>query len=133
MAIPEFMSPDHVAQMNELLARSPAVQAAAASLGGDHTMTYQLHNAPSGVEYWTIEVSPRGLRFVLGPPTSPSDVTVSADWAATMRSAQAQRDGAEETPVGSEVSGDPEVLTRLQPVIEVARTVATVDSRIPSV
>lgn len=133
MPLPEFMSPDHVAQMNRLLSGSSAVRAAAASLGSTYTMTYQLLDAPHGTEYWTIEISPSGMQFLLGAPKSPSDVTITSDWATTMRSAQAQKDGRAEADPDVQVSGDPALMARMDRVLEIARTEATVESRIPGV
>ncbi|PXY23349.1 hypothetical protein BAY59_27095 [Prauserella coralliicola] len=133
MQIPEFMSPDHVAQMNRLLADSVAVKEAAAAFGGTHSLTYRLDGAPSGVEYWTFEISPTGARFLLGPPATTPDATVSVDWTTMMRSARAEREGREVPAPDAQVSGDAAMMARLQEVVEIARTIATVDSRIPEV
>ncbi|MFD2470383.1 hypothetical protein [Amycolatopsis silviterrae] len=128
--IPGFMSPAHVDRMNQLLAASAEVRAAAAELGGTYTMTYQLDGAPSGTEYWTTVSGPAGLRFELTAPPVP-DVLVQADWTATMRALHAQQDGVEAPPVGEKTTGDPALAERLEHVLALGRQVATIKSRLP--
>lgn len=133
MHVPEFMSSDHVSQMNRLLADSVVVKESAAALGGRHALTYQLEAGPNGVEYWTFEVAPDGARFLLDAPTNPPDVTLSFDWTEMMRTARALQEGRDAKPATPEITGDPEMLVKLQHVLEVARTVATIRSHIAEV
>lgn len=133
MHVPEFMSADHVSQMNLLLRDSVAVHQAAAALGGRHALTYRLEAAPTGVEYWTFEVTADGARFHLDAPTSPPDVMLSADWTEMMRTSRALQEGREVEPVVPEMTGDPEMFAKLQQVLEIAGTVATIRSHIAEV
>lgn len=131
MPTPEFMSPEHILRMNRLLAESVEVRHAAAALGGRHSLTYRLGGAPNGVEYWTFEVSDSGARFLLGKPVGNADVTVSLDWHVMMRTARAEREGGEPPASEALVTGDVAMMAQLQQVLEVARTVATMDSDMP--
>ncbi|WP_162834602.1 hypothetical protein [Amycolatopsis circi] len=128
--IPGFMSPAHVDRMNQLLADSAEVRAAAAELGGTYTMTYRLDGAPNGTEYWTTVFGPAGLRFELTAPPSP-DVLVRADWTATMSALHAQQDGRDAQPIHEETTGDETLVKRLHHVLALGRRVATIQTRLP--
>ena len=133
MSVPEFMSSEHVAQMNVLLRESTELLASVAPLGRRRALTYRLERAPSGIEYWTFEASDQGVRFILGVPPSPSDVILRTNWTATMQVALAEREGRELPMPEVEITGDVAALAVLQPVLEVARSIATVETRIPEV
>lgn len=133
MPVPEFMSPEHVAQMNVLLGESVELREMATALGRRWALTYRLERAPSGIEHWTIEASDKGVRFILGEPTPPSDVTLRTSWTATMQMALAEREGRELPTPEVEITGDGAALAVLQPVLEIARGIATIEARIPEV
>ncbi|MGC2977970.1 hypothetical protein ACPUD8_19985 [Brevibacterium sp. FAM 25378] len=133
MLIPEFMSPEHVAQMNDRLRESTELLANVTSLGRRRALTYRLERAPSGIEYWTFEASDHGVRFILGVPTLPSDVTLHTSWTTAMQVALAEREGRELPTPEVEITGDVAALAVLQPVLEAARSIATVETRIPEV
>jgi hypothetical protein len=130
---PVFMSPEHVDQMNQLLAESAAVRNAAAALGGSYTMTYQLDDAPTGTEYCTTVLGPSGMHLELTDPPTPPDILIRADWTTTMRALYAQKAGRAAPTVAEETTGDAMLLKRLEEVLAIGRRVATIDTCLPPI
>jgi hypothetical protein len=128
-----FMSQQHVDTMNELIAATPEVQEAAAELGNDRLLAFELADGPGGeTVWWSLTVGPSGFRMGLGRPARLPDVLIRSDFAAMIRSVRAGREGrSEEAP--QEVVGDQELMARIFEVLEVARPVATLDSELPEV
>jgi hypothetical protein len=127
-----FMSVEHIAAMNDLLAGSPAVKAAAANLDRDYSMEYQLTDSPTGsMAYWVMRFGPDGVEFSLTPSASP-DVVFRGTWRAAIAEARAAREGGE-ADAGIEMSGDPAVLEIIAPVFAAAQQVATMQVSWPEI
>ena len=126
----EFMSQEHVDRMNALIESSAEVRTASAQLSAPRTLAYRLIDGPGGADvHWRVACRDT-VRFSLDD--GPADVVLVGDWAQMIRSSRAARDGAVVDP-GLRVEGDPSVLAEVGPVLEVARTVATIDVRFPEV
>ncbi|WP_134669484.1 MULTISPECIES: hypothetical protein [unclassified Amycolatopsis] len=127
-----FMSPEHVARMNELLAASAEVRAACADLDRDCEIAYELSDGPSGTVHWVLRFD-RGLgaRFSL-EPSPRADITYFGDWADVIRTSRAAHAG---EPVEENLteSGDASVLERVAHAYATARRVATVPVEFPDV
>jgi hypothetical protein len=125
-----FMSPEHVSRMNELLAESDLVLEACAELDRGFEIAYELEGGPDGTVYWVLEFSPdAGAMFSLAPPNA-ADLTFFGNWAETIRSSKAVRDGDGEEPV-FEMHGDSTVLTRTEGAFRAAQSAATVPVEFP--
>ncbi|MFI6598620.1 hypothetical protein ACIBHX_20365 [Nonomuraea sp. NPDC050536] len=132
MGVLKFMSAEHVALMNALLAEAREVRAAAAALGGEYVWLYELTGCPDGATvYWSATIGAAGLRFDLDRPDDPADIVVRADWTELMRSLHAQKSGVR-VEVRQEVIGDPDLLERLGEVLALGQGVATVETRLPA-
>jgi hypothetical protein len=128
-----FMSQEHVDEMNARLADAPHVQEAAASLGAECLLVFELDDGPDGEKvYWQAAIGPKGFRFRLGPPPAKPDVLIRTDYAEMIRSVRAEREGGT-MEIDQEVVGDEQLLARMLEILEVARPVATLDTDLPSV
>jgi hypothetical protein len=119
------MSPEHVSTMNELLAGSAAVKAAASALDREYVLEYQLTGSPSGgITYWSMRFSPSGVAFHLSPAAN-VDLLFSGDWSVAIAEARASREG---RVADSEIpmTGDPAALEAITPVFAAAAAVGTV-------
>jgi hypothetical protein len=79
-----FMSPEHVALLNEHARASPEIRAACARLPRDVVLAYKLSDEDSGALTWWQSHYHRaeGISLVLGEPTAPVDaVTETGYWA----------------------------------------------------
>lgn len=126
----EFMSPEHVAEMNRRLAASDEVRAAAAKLPQTYVMLYRLHDGPDGgYVFWSTEFSPsKGVTFGLEERTA--DLVLNADWRGTVNASAAAREGRE---IENDVValGDFDMVNVIAEVFTVSREVATVDVTFP--
>ncbi|RII20474.1 hypothetical protein DSC45_04540 [Streptomyces sp. YIM 130001] len=130
MSKPDFMSPEHVRQMNRLLGASADVAAACAALDRDYVLTYELSDGPHGTEHWVMRFDRRlGVSFSLESPPA-SDVTYVGDWSAVVRAAGAAREGVALDPA-IRVRGDSSVLAHVADAFTAAQTVATVPVEFP--
>lgn len=127
----EFMSADHVSAMNALLEDAPQVRKACAGLSGDRSMAYRLVDGPDGAEvHWTVTFTDT-VRFFLTEHVTP-DVLFVGDWRQMIRASKANRNGEQLDP-GVSIVGDSAVLAEIGPVLETARSVATVPITFPDV
>ena len=126
-----FMSPEHVAAMNDLLDHSAEVRTACSVLRQPRVLAYELSNGPDGrTVHWTVTFD-RTVHFSLEPSEQP-DVLMRGDWAQMIRATTAGRRGESADP-GVSVSGDVQVLEEVGPVLELGRSVATLDVEFPEV
>jgi hypothetical protein len=124
-----FMSPEHVAAMNQVLARDEAIRQACAELDEPRVLAFRLSDGPGGADvHWTITFDGT-LRFSLDEYSSP-DILITGDWRRMIRATEAGRRGAAIDP-GVEVHGDPALLAQLMEIFELGRKVATFDVRFP--
>jgi hypothetical protein len=124
-----FMSSEHVAAMNELLDASADVRIACAALPQPRVMAYALEDGPDGrTVHWAVSFHGT-VRFSLDPAPEP-DVLLRGDWRRMMRASDANRRGETADPDVS-VEGDVGVLEEIGPVLELARSVATLDVEFP--
>ena len=129
MSALEFMSADHVAAMNALLEDAPQVRKACAGLSGDRSMGYRLVGGPDGADvHWTVTFTDT-VRFFLTEQMTP-DVLFVGDWRQMIRASKASRDGEQLDPAVS-IVGDAAVLAEIGPVMETARSVATLPITFP--
>lgn len=120
-----FMSADHVAAMNDLLAGSDAVKAAASSLDREYAMEYQLTDSPTGdMAYWVMRFSADGVSFGLTPSVDP-DIVFRGAWRDAVAEARASREGRDDGSSSIEMTGEPAVLEAIAPVFAAAQQVAT--------
>lgn len=126
----EFMSQEHVDRMNALLAGSEEVRAVCAGLSAPRAMAYRLTDGPAGrTVYWRVSFD-QTVRFEL--IDGPADVAFVGDWAQMIRATRAGR-GGEEVDPGVRVEGNEVVLAEIGPVLELARSVATIPVDFPEV
>jgi hypothetical protein len=126
------MSEEHVAEMNRRLAADESTRRACRELERDYLILYELDHAPDTV-YWAMRFDPtHGVCFSLGPQTGVPDVVYHGDYVESIRATAAFKSGSN---VGMpwQVSGNSACLELLAPIIEQARQVATLDTRIPHV
>jgi len=125
-AVP-FMSAPHVALMNARLEASAVVRQACAELSADATIGYRLRDEDTGaLVSWQMRFSRRdGIRFALGEPDSPSDMTLVTGYWKMLDAVKAQRRNEPADP-GIQVEGDAAVFARVGPVFALAQSVATV-------
>jgi hypothetical protein len=123
-----FMSPEHVAAMNAILAGDRSVLEACAQLAKPVTMGYQLVDGPGGeTVHWRVTIA-KTVQFSLGKGNS--DVLLTGDWGRVIRASQAQREGTECEP-GVVPSGDLSLLASVAPVLAIASRVATLPVEFP--
>ena len=130
MAEPLFMSPEHVARMNEILEGDAAVRSACAELPQPYTLGYALSGGPGGRPvHWTVTFTDT-VRFSLEPRDT--DLLLSGDWASVVRASRAQREGEVVDP-GVSASGDLAVMQAVSPLLALAGGVATIPVTFPDV
>lgn len=125
-----FMSPQHIARMNELLAADPASQAECAKLDRRWDMVYELAHGEQTV-WWTMSFDPtRGVSFSLEPPAQPAGILLKGDYRAMMEFMRRSKAG--EAP-GSEpvtLSGEPDGMKIIDAAFQAAGRAATLDTEI---
>lgn len=127
----EFMSPDHVAVMNERLRTADDVRDACRALDGPRVLLYRLRNGPDGrVVFWTL-IYEDTIQFSLEDHDSP-DVVLTGDWQTMISAVQAARDGGTSAP-NLQIRGDTTVFAQLNEIFDIARPVATLYTAIPDI
>jgi hypothetical protein len=130
MGKPGFMSPEHIAVMNDLLERSDAVRAACLELDEPFTMGYELEDGPDGnTVHWSMAFA-ETVRFSLDKVDA--DLLFRGDWARMVRATRDSREGRPTDP-GVEAVGDMAGFQKVAPVFAVAQSVATVPVEFPDV
>jgi len=125
-----FMSPEHVARMNELLAESASVRDACAELDRDYEIAGELRDGPEGTVHWVIRLDRKyGASMSLDPPRA-ADLTYLGDWSTTIREAKAAREGRRSGPI-YDLRGDPTTMTRVSKAYAAAQAVATIRTEFP--
>lgn len=127
----EFMSPDHVAVMNERLRTADGVRDACRALGRSRVLLYRLRNGPEGRDVFWALIYEDSLRFALEDHDNP-DVVLTGDWQTMVRAVQAARDGEASAP-NLQMHGDAEVFARMNEILDIARPVATLHTGIPNI
>ncbi|WP_198663978.1 hypothetical protein [Jiangella endophytica] len=123
------MSEDHVAVINTILRRDPAVHEACARLAGPRVLAYRLEREPGGEPvHWTIAFE-QTVQFSLAEAAAP-DVVLVGDWSVMIRAAKANREGVRVDPELS-VEGDEEILDEILQVLGLASDIATVPVTFP--
>ncbi len=125
-----FMSPQHVARMNEILAHDGPTRRACAELEQDMLLAYELSDGEDTI-WWTMAFRrDEGVRFGLDAPARAVDLTLRGEYRAMLDFMRLSKSGqAAEEPVSSH--GDPEVLTIIGPAFAAAQAAATLDTVIP--
>jgi hypothetical protein len=127
-----FMSPEHVARMNQILAADAGSHAACAALGRRWDMVYELSHGAQTV-WWTMRFDPvEGVSFHLEAPTRPADILLRGEYRAMMQWMRSSRAGSKE-PEPVIQSGDPEGMNIIGPAYQAAAKVATLSTEIPVV
>lgn len=126
-----FMSSEHVAAMNALLDASTEVRAACSALPQPRVMAYALEDGPDGHTVHWVASFRSTMQFSLDAVDQP-DVLLRGDWRQVVRASDANRRGELVDP-GVVVEGDAGVLAEVGPVLELARSVATLDVEFPQV
>lgn len=125
-----FMSPEHVARMNELLAADPVSKAECARLDRRWDMVYELENGEQTV-WWTMSFEPaRGVSFSLQPPPQPAGIVLRGEYRAMMEFMRRTKAG--EAP-GSEpvtLSGEPGGMEIIDAAFQAAGRAATLDTEV---
>lgn len=125
-----FMSPEHVARMNELLAADPESKAECARLDRRWDMAYELSHGEQTI-WWTMSFDPaRGVSFSLQPPPLPAGILLRGDYRAMMEFMRGLKAG---EPQGAEpvtLSGDPDGMNIIGPAYQAAGRAATLETEI---
>jgi hypothetical protein len=125
-----FMSPAHVARMNELLAADPASRAACASLARRWNLVYELSHG-TGTVWWTMRFDPvDGVSFSLEPPERRGDIVFRGDHRSMLDWMRRSKAGESPGPMPVEQLGDPAGMTVIGPAFVAAQQVATLDTEI---
>ncbi len=128
-----FMSPQHVACMNEILAADAASNAACAALGRRWDMVYELSHGTLTV-WWTMSFDPvNGVSFSLKPPQRTGDIVYRGDYRTMMDWMRRSKAGEAVGPMPLEQTGDPNGMVVIGPAFAAAQKVATLDTEVPVV
>lgn len=128
----EFMSAEHVAEMNRLLERDEATRRACRELDRPYLMLYELRHRPETV-YWAISFDPtKGVRFALERPQQPPDLVIRGDYAESIRATAAAKSGSD-VQMPWQHDGDVSAIELLAPILEKARLAATVETHMPDI
>jgi hypothetical protein len=123
-----FMSPEHVAVMNEMLSEDEQVRQACSELDRPVTIAYELADGPdASAVHWSMTFADT-VRFGLAPIEA--DILFVGDWARMVRATRAGRDGDALDP-GLEVVGDYAGFEAVAPVFAIAKRVATLPVEFP--
>lgn len=129
----EFMSQEHVGAMNELLAASEEVAAAAKELSREYVLAYELTDGPvdGATVYWQLRLSPEGTAFTLTPAPQ-ADLWLRGDWRSALTSMANSRNGDSESDNSLTPEGDFEsFMAAVGEQFAVARKVATIPATFP--
>lgn len=126
-----FMSAEHVAHMNELLAVDTASRAACAALDRRWNMVYELSEGTETV-WWTMRFDPAdGVSFSLQPPAQSADVLFRGDHRAVLDAMRRLKAGEKDLQLPLTQSGDPEGLTVIGAAYQAAHAAAAIRTEIP--
>ncbi len=128
----EFMSQEHVDAMNELLAGSEELLAAARELPRDYVLAYELTDGPDdgATVYWQLRLGPDGLVFALVPAPG-ADVRLRGDWRVALTAFARTKNGAPADD-GLTADGDFEsFMTAVGPQFALGQKVATIPATFP--
>ncbi|MFD2469005.1 hypothetical protein [Amycolatopsis silviterrae] len=126
------MSQEHVDTMNELLASSAEVAAAARELSREYVLAYELDGGPDdgATVYWQLRLGPDGSAFALVPAPR-ADVRLRGDWRVAL-TAYARSKNGEEADDQLTADGDLEsFFAAVGPQFAAARKAATVPTTFP--
>ncbi len=133
MSKPVFMSAEHVARMNEILAADAPSKAACAVLQRRWNLVYELSEGADTV-WWTMSFDPAtGVAFSLAPPGQTGDIVFRGDHKAMLRWMRQSKAGAAVGAMPLQQLGDPGTMTVIGPAFAAAQKVATLDTEIPVV
>ncbi|MGH8504856.1 MAG: hypothetical protein ACRETM_02695 [Stenotrophobium sp.] len=125
-----FMSPEHVARMNEILAADVASKAACAALDRRWDMVYELSRGMDTV-WWTMSFDPEnGVSFSLVPPQRPGDILYRGEHKSMLNWMRRSKAGEAVEPMPLEQLGDPNGMNIIGPAFTAAQQVATLDTDI---
>lgn len=126
-----FMSPAHVARMNELLAADAASKAACARLARRWELAYELRDG-EGVVWWTMSFDPAsGVSFSLQPPPGAADILFRGEHRAMLEWMRRRKAGGEPGPEPVSQSGDPHGMAAIDAAFKAAAQAATLETTIP--
>jgi hypothetical protein len=126
-----FMSAEHVAHMNHLLAVDTASRAACAALDRCWNIVYELSGGPDTV-WWTMRFDPiDGASFSLQTPTRPADVLFRGDHKGVLDTMRRLKAGEKDLQLPLTQSGNPEGLAIIGAAYAAAHQAAAVHTEIP--
>lgn len=129
----DFMSQEHVEAMNELLAGSEQVSAAARKLPREYVLAYELTDGPAdgASVYWQLRFGAGGTTFALTEAPD-ADVLLRGDWFVALTAMAHSRRGGEPVDDGLVAEGDVEsLMAAVGEQFAVAREVATLETTFP--
>ncbi|WP_237710491.1 SCP2 sterol-binding domain-containing protein [Saccharopolyspora spinosa] len=127
------MSQEHIEAMNDLLARSKEVAAAAAELPREYVLVYELTDGPvdGATVHWQLRFSPGGTTFALTPAPD-ADVVLRGDWRAALTAMEHSRRTGQPADDGLTTDGDIEsLMAAIGKQFAIARKVATLETTFP--
>jgi hypothetical protein len=127
-----FMSPEHVAAMNELLAVDSDSLAECAKLPRPYWFVHELDDAGRTI-WWSMEFNPdRGVSFSLSPPPegAAADILMRGSYWEVVEATRRGKAG-EQVPYPATMEGNPQAMVDITPAFEVAKRVATLEARFP--
>lgn len=129
----EFMSQQHVEAMNELLADSAQVSAAARKLPREYVLAYELTDGPAdgATVHWQLRFGSGGTTFALTAAPD-ADVRLRGDWRVALTAMAHTRRSGEPVDDGLVTEGDIEsLMAAVGEQFAVARNVATLETTYP--
>lgn len=133
MSLMIFMSPEHVAHMNRLLAADATSKAACATFDRRWDIVYELSHGTETV-WWTMRFDPvDGVSFSLETPTQLGDVVFSGDYKAVINSMRRMKAGDKEAQLPLTQSGNADAMAVIAPAYGAAHTAAAIHTEFPSV
>jgi hypothetical protein len=128
-----FMSPEHVAHMNVLLASDAVSKAACVQLDRRYDMVYELNYGIQTV-WWTMRYDPAdGVSFNLETPQKPGDIVFRGDYAAVLDTMSRMKAGDKDLQLPLTQSGDAGVFALIAPAYTAAHAAAAIHTEIPVV
>ena len=133
MSLMIFMSPEHVAHMNVLLAADPASKAACATFDRRWDIVYELSHGAETV-WWTMRFDPvDGVSFLLETPTQPGDVVFHGEYKAVIDSMRRMKAGDKDAQLPLTQSGNADAMAVIAPAYGAAHAAAAIHTEFPSV
>lgn len=131
MTAPTFMSEEHIALMNRILATDHRSLDACSRLPKNYLIVYELEKEGDYVYWQMIFDKKAGIRFALGEPVTDSDVVLTATWRSVIEAERRRRAGDDVNPFT--VNGSEEALTIVNDAFSAGAKAAKLDTRLPSV